>query len=102
MPTALDTTTEIQQKFLDGLESSQKAFISLVGTWADTVEAVAAKMPELMFTQPVKPTEAMESLFGFTEKVMASQKDFAGQVFQAAMPATKAPATAARAASAKT
>ncbi len=101
MPTALDATTEIQQKFLDGLEASQKAFVSIVGTWADTVEAVVAKLPELMFTQPVKPTEAMESLFGFTEKVLAGQRDFASQVFQAAMPATKAPATAARAASSK-
>jgi hypothetical protein len=104
MPSAIDTTTEIQQKFLAGLEASQRAVVTLVGTWAETVESVVSKLPELAVTEPVKPTQALETMFGFTEKVLASQRDFAGQVFQAAMPATRAPAAAAntaRAASAK-
>lgn len=101
MPTALDTTTEIQQKFLAGLEASQKAVLTLVGTWAETVESVVSKLPELVVTEPVKPTQAMESIFGFTEKVLASQRDFASQVFQAALPATKIPTTAAKSAAAK-
>ncbi len=101
MPTALDTTTEIQQKFLAGLEASQKAVVTLVSTWAETVESVVAKLPELAVTQPVKPTQAFESMFGFTEKLLASQRDFAGTLFQAAMPATRVPTTAAKAAAAK-
>ncbi len=101
MPTAIDTSTEIQQKFLAGMEASQKAFVALVGTWAETFEAVVSKLPELATTEPVKPTQAFESMFGFTEKVLASQRDFAGQLFQAALPATRAPSAAARSASAK-
>lgn len=103
MPTTLETTTEIQKKFLTGMEASQKAFVTLVGSWAETVEAVASKLPEFAVTEP-KPTQAMESYFGFTEKVLASQRDFANQVFQAAMPATRAPnatAQSARTAAAK-
>ena len=101
MPTAVDTTTEIQQRFLVGLEASQKAFVAFVGTWAETVESVVAKLPELATSEPLRPTQAMESAFGFTEKVVASQREFATQVLQAAIPAIKAPATGARAASAK-
>jgi len=101
MPTALDTTTEIQQKFLAGLEASQKAVVTLVSTWAETVESVVSKLPELAVTEPVKPTQAFESMFAFTEKLLASQRDFAGTLFQAAMPATRVPSTAARSAAAK-
>lgn len=98
MPTALDTTTEIQKKFLAGMEASQKAVVTMVGTWAETVETVFAKLPDLVTTEPAKPTQALENAFGFTEKVLASQRDFANQVFQAALPATRAPASAAQAA----
>ena len=101
MPTALDTTTEIQQKFFTGLEASQKAFLTLVGTWAETMESVVSKLPELAVTEPIKPTQAFESMFGFTEKLMASQREFAGQLFQAALPATRVPNTAAKAAASK-
>lgn len=101
MPTALDTTTELQQKFLAGLEASQKAAITFVGTWAETVESVVSKLPELAVAEPIKPTQAFESMFGFTEKLMASQREFAGQLFQAALPATRVPTTAAKAAASK-
>lgn len=101
MPTALDTTTEIQQKFLASMEASQKAVITLVGTWAETVESVVSKLPELAVTEPIKPTQAFDSMFGFTEKLMASQRQFAGQLFQAVLPATRVPTTAAKSAASK-
>lgn len=102
MPTALETTNEIQRRFLTGLEASQKAMVAAVGSWAETVEAVFSKLPELAVTEPVRPSQALENAFGFTEKVLASQRDFASQVFQAAMPATRAPSAAARTAANKT
>lgn len=98
MPTALDTTTEIQDRFLAGLEASQKAFVTFVGICAETTEAMFSKLPELAAKDPVKPTQAIENAVGFTEKVAASQRDFASKVFQAALPATRAPAAAAQAA----
>lgn len=98
MPTAIDTTTEIQQKFLTGMEAGQKAVVALVGTWAETVESLVSKLPDLVVTEPLKPTVAFEAMVGFTEKLVASQRDFASQVFQAAMPAARAPAAAAKAA----
>ena len=101
MPTALDTTTEIQQKFFTGLEAGQKAVVTLVGTWAETMESVVSKLPELTVTEPIKPTQAFESMVGFTEKLMASQRAFAGQLFQAALPATRIPTTAAKATASK-
>lgn len=91
MPTMLDTTAEMQQKFLAGLEVSQKAIVSLVGTWAESVELAYSKLPDLT-KDPVKPAQIIESVTGFAEKVLASQRDFATQVFQAAMPASPIPA----------
>lgn len=101
MPTAIDTTNEIQQKFLASLEASQKAVVTMVGTWAETVESVFSKLPDLVTSEPVRPTQAMETALGFTEKVLASQREFANQVFQAALPATRAPASTAQASTAQ-
>lgn len=101
MPTAFDTTTEIQQKVLASLEASQKAVVTMVGAWAETVETVVTKLPELSPKEPVKPTQALETAYAFTEKVLASQKEFANQLFQAALPATRGPSTAARTAASK-
>lgn len=101
MPTVTDTTNEIQSKFFAGLEASQNAVVTLVGTWAETVETVMSRLPELTTSGPARPTEAFQNALGFTEKLVASQRDFANRVFEAAMPATRAPASTARSAQAQ-
>lgn len=99
MPTALDTTAAIQEKIFTNLQVGQRAVLDMVRSWADTTEFVFAKVPELTLADPAgKPTLALESTLGFTEKVLTSQREFANKVFEAAMPATRAPASAAQAA----
>lgn len=101
MPTATETTTAIQDKVYAGIEASQKAVVDSVRTWAETVETVFSRLPELAFSTPVPPSEVFENTFGFTERVLASQREFLTQVFQATLPARRAPASAAQGAQAK-
>jgi hypothetical protein len=94
MATALEATTAVQDKMFTALQVGQKAMLEGVKTWADTVETVYAKMPDLMTAEPLKPTQLFETTLAFTEKVLASQQDFTTKLFEAMMPAAKAAATA--------
>lgn len=94
MPTSIETTTAIQDKVFANLQVGQKAIVDSVRSWAETVETVSAKLPELVSSPPASPTQVLESTFGFTEKVLASQREFFTQVFDAAQPVTRAPQSA--------
>jgi hypothetical protein len=95
MPTALETTTAIQDKVFAGIEASQKAVVDSVRAWADTVAATFSKLPDLVTAEPLRPSQVFETTLGFTEKVVASQREFAGRLYEAALPVTKAAAGAA-------
>ncbi len=93
MATALDATTAIQDKMFGAMQVGQKAMLDSVKTWADTVETIYAKLPDLMTGEPVKPTKLLETTVAFTEKVLASQQEFTTKLFEAMMPAAKAATT---------
>ena len=95
MATAIDATTAIQEKVYSAMKVSQKAMIDSVRSWAETVETVYAKMPDLVSKD--KPNTFFESTLGFTEKVMSSQQEFATKLFEAMSPATRAATAAATA-----
>ena len=95
MPTALETTTAIQDKVFAGIEASQKAVVDYVRAWADTFATTFSKLPELATAEPLMPSQGFETTLGFTERVVASQREFAGRLYEAALPATKAAADAA-------
>jgi hypothetical protein len=97
MATALEATTAIQDKMFSTMQIGQKAMLDSVKSWAETVETVYAKLPELATADPIKPTQLMELTLGFSEKLMSSQQDFTTKLFEAMIPATRA-ATAATAA----
>jgi hypothetical protein len=97
MPTAIETTNAIQDKVLTSIEAGHKAFVDTVRAWSETVETAFSKLPDLAFSEPPKPGQLLESSVSFTEKLLSSQREFATRVFEAAMPATKAPAAAAQA-----
>ncbi|MCA1672555.1 MAG: hypothetical protein LC799_10250 [Actinobacteria bacterium] len=100
MATPQQVTSEVQEQILDTVRVGQKAVLDFVRSWAQTVETTFSRFPELTFAQQgYKPTEALESAFGFTEKVLASQREFANKLYEASIPATRATPAAARAAS---
>ena len=101
MPTAIETTTAIQDKMFEGIEAGQKAVVDCVRAWAETVETTFSKLPELATAEPVRPSQFLETTLSFSEKVMSSQRDFASRVFEAALPATRVPSATAQAARAQ-
>ena len=95
MPNALETTTAIQDKVFAGIEASQTAVVDYVRAWADTVATTFSRLPDLATAEPLRPSQVMETTLGFTEKVVASQREFASRLYEAALPVTKAAAGAA-------
>lgn len=93
MATATQVNQEVQDRVLDTMRVGQKALVDFVRSWSETVEATFSRLPELTLSEPpMKPNQAFESAFGFTERVFAAQREFASQLFEAAVPATRAAA----------
>lgn len=97
MPTPVQATTAIQDKIYASIQVSQKAVIDSVRSWADTIEAVSSTLPQLAPTDS-KPSEVLETTLDFNKKVLASQREFASKVYEAFLPATSAPSSAAQSA----
>lgn len=95
MPTAIESTNAIQEKVLAGIQASQNALVESVRVWAEAVETTFSRFPEVAFSEPPKPGQFFENTVSFTEKVLSSQRDFANRLFDAAVPATRAPGSAA-------
>jgi hypothetical protein len=90
MASALDTTKEIQDKVFAGIQTGQKAVVDVVRSWSETVELAFSRLPELALADPAKPSELLETTFGFTERVFNSNREFASKVFEAWVPFTRA------------
>ena len=98
MPTAVETTNTIQDKLFESVQAGQQAVVESVRRWSETIEMISARLPELAFSEPMKPSQVFESSIGFTERMMSSQREFANRLLEAALPATRAPQAATRAA----
>ncbi|MDQ4132037.1 MAG: hypothetical protein M3179_02270 [Actinomycetota bacterium] len=95
MPTPTEITNAVEDQVLNSVRVSQKAVVDSVRSWSQTMESVFSRLPEFSFPDnQVRPTEAFERALGFTEKVVATQRDFATQLLEAAIPAAKAGASA--------
>lgn len=94
MPTAVETTNVIQDQLFQSIQAGQQAVVESVRRWSETVELLASRMPELAFSEPMKPSQVFESSIGFTERLVSSQRDFASRLLEAALPATRAPQAA--------
>lgn len=91
MATSAEITNDVQDKVLDHICVVQHAVVGCVRSWAETVEMMFSKLPEYPFAgHPLYSGHVVERAFGFTERMMASQREFAAQVFEAALPAAKA------------
>lgn len=91
MPTPTEITNAVEEQILNSVRTSQKAVVDSVRSWSQTMETVFSRLPEFSFPDnQVRPTEAFERALGFTEKVVATQRDFATQLLEASIPAAKA------------
>lgn len=80
---------EPQEELLNAIASGQQAVVEVVKTWVDTVNSVAPKVPAPplpLFNQLPKPEDVVASAYDFAEKLLASQRQFAGDLLKAMAP----------------
>ena len=93
-----DTITagrEMQEQILDAVRKSQEMAIEAIKTWTDAVQPVTSAMPPVtlpMADKLPKPEELVGNAYDFAEKLLASQRKFAEDVFHVTAPLTAAPA----------
>ena len=75
MPTAVETTTTIQDQLFQSIQSGQRAVVESVRQWSETVELIASRLPELAFSEPMRPTQVFEAGIGFTERLVPQRLD---------------------------
>jgi hypothetical protein len=93
MPTkTADPTAVFTDAVIAGVKQSQEVAFSGISLWADFA-GKAFSLPELeslpFVDQLPDPKAVVESSFGFTQELLATQKDFALKVVDALTPAKK-------------
>ena len=87
-----DPTAVFTDAVLAGVKQSQEVVFSGISLWADFA-GKAFTLPELeslpFVEQLPEPKAVVESSFGFTQELLATQKDFALKVVDAVTPAKK-------------
>jgi hypothetical protein len=82
MSTLLETTSSVQNQVLDALKSGEDAVLSAVKQVTDAVEPVieplTSRVGQAPFAEQLPPAkDVVDQWFGFAEKVLANQKQFA-------------------------
>jgi hypothetical protein len=82
-----DTNT-IRAQSLEALRQGQDTFVKAVQAWSENVaQFVPATPMNEMFDQLPHPHEVIDSVFDFTEGVLAVQREFAYKLLDATAPA---------------
>jgi hypothetical protein len=88
MATATDMFTGLEDQVLETVKQGQEAIVKAVRTWADASKNLIPDLPALPFADQLPNTsEMVESAFAFVDKIMASQREFAAAILDAAKPA---------------
>lgn len=94
MATPLEVSKVAQEQILTAIKQTQDIALAGVELWAQNTAPLAVKGQEVATELPT-PEQLVANSFGFAEKLLATQKEFAKQVVAAWAPvaeATKAPA----------
>jgi hypothetical protein len=89
-PSTLEYTQAAQDKLLDAVRQTQTAVVDAVGAWAKAVDAATPDLPAVPLP-PGVPTvhELIRTSFGFADKVLEAQRQFAENLASAAAPVLK-------------
>jgi hypothetical protein len=95
MPDVKELSTATQDNILSVMKMSQTATLEAVRNWIDTVDRFTPDLP--IPTMPgldklPTPAEGMSMGFGFAEKLLDNQKEFATSLLAAVMPPAPKPA----------
>jgi hypothetical protein len=82
--------TSIQEPFLDAMRQSQQAVLNAFESWTKTVQSTFGQAtPGSPVTGTVDPSEVVDSVFDFAEKLLESQRQFAKNLMAASVSAAE-------------
>jgi hypothetical protein len=88
-----DQTSALQDQVLDLVRQSQDATVKAVQAWSENIAKLAPSIPALPAVPAVpyaqdlpKADEVIDLGFGFAERLLSTQRDFAHSVLTAAQP----------------
>jgi hypothetical protein len=87
MPNATEMYSAVEDQVLETVKQGQEAIVKAVRTWADASKNLIPDLPPLPFADQVPGTvDLVESAFAFADKMLASQREFAAAILDAAKP----------------
>jgi hypothetical protein len=87
MATATEMITSLEDQVLETVKQGQEAIVKAVRTWADASKNLIPDLPPLPFADQLPATsELLENAFAFADKLLASQREFAAAILDAAKP----------------
>jgi hypothetical protein len=93
--TVLEAATDVQDQVLDAIRTGQDALLAAVKAVAENTTALTDKLPAAPFANQLPDgLYAVNTAFGFAEKLLANQKEFTAKLIEAYSPAKSAPKVA--------
>ena len=87
MATATEVISSVEDQVLETVKQGQEAIVKAVRTWADASKNMIPDLPALPFSDQLPNTsELVENAFAFVDKLLASQREFANALLDAAKP----------------
>jgi hypothetical protein len=87
MATATDMFSSVEDQVYETVKQGQEAIVKAVRTWADASKNLIPDLPPLPFADQLPATsELVENAFAFCDKMLASQREFAAAILEAAKP----------------
>lgn len=87
MANATEMLSSVEDQVLETVKQGQEAMVKAVRTWADASKNLIPDLPPLPFADQLPATsELVENAFSFCDKLIASQREFAAAILDAAKP----------------
>lgn len=87
MATATDMFTGLEEQVLETVKQGQEAIVKAVRSWADASKNLIPDLPPLPFADQLPNVSSLvENSFAFADKLIASQREFAAAILDAAKP----------------
>ena len=87
MASATEMITALEDQVLETVRQGQDAVVKAVRTWAEAGKSIVPEMPATPFAEYLPGTaDLVENAFAFADKLIATQREFAAAILDAAKP----------------
>jgi hypothetical protein len=87
MASATEMITALEDQVLETVRQSQEAVVKAVQTWAEAGKSLIPELPPLPFSDQLPNTvDMVENAFNFADRLLATQRQFAAAILDAAKP----------------